>query len=227
MLKILIAVLTLSLVAPLHAQTGQTEGINANYKASSLDVKEWVGRFEVEGREAFDLRREIVAALELKPGQSVADVGAGTGLFEPLLANAVGSKGRVYAVDIAPKFLEHIAARAKQTGLTQVQTVLGTEKSIELPEGSVDVVFASDAYHHFVHYQDMLASIRKALKPGGRLFIVDFDIEAKDTSKSMLQHVGKKKGEFREQIVAAGFKFDRDLTLPQMKTNFVYRFVRE
>jgi ubiquinone/menaquinone biosynthesis C-methylase UbiE len=222
-----VAVLVLFLNAPIQAQTGQTEGINDNYKSRALDVKEWVGRFEVEGREAFDLRHEIVAAMELQPGQSIADVGAGTGLFEPLFASAVGTKGKVYALDIAPKFIEYIRSRAQQAGLTQVAAVLGTERSIELPEHSVDVVFASDAYHHFVHYQDMLASIRKALRPGGRLFIVDFDIEAKDTNRSMIQHVGKKKSEFSEQITAAGFKFDRDLTLPKMKTNFFYRFVKE
>ena len=212
------------LAAPVHAQVGQSEGINDSYKSQRLDVQEWVNRLEVEGREAYDLRREIVDALELQPGQAVADVGAGTGLFEPLLANAVGPKGTVYAIDIAPRFIDHMNQKAKEAGLTQIKTVLSTEKSIKLPANSVDVVFACDAYHHFVHYEDMLESIRTALKPGGQLVIVDFDIESKALSPSMVEHVGKTKGEFTRQITAAGFKFAEDLTLPEMKTNFIYRF---
>jgi ubiquinone/menaquinone biosynthesis C-methylase UbiE len=226
-LKQLIAILALVVCWPVYAQVGQTEGINDSYKGKNLDVREWVNRLEVEGREAFDLRREIVAAIELKPGQAVADVGAGTGLFVPLLANAVGTQGKVYAIDIAPRFIEHIDAKTRDAGLTQVKTVLSNEKSIELPAESVDVVFACDAYHHFVHYQAMLASIRKALKPGGQFVVVDFDVESKSLNPSMVEHVGKTKGEFRRQITDAGFKFAEDLTLPQMKTNFVYRFVKE
>jgi ubiquinone/menaquinone biosynthesis C-methylase UbiE len=221
-----IAFASLIVCSSVFAQAGQTEGINDSYKSPRLDVQEWVNRLEVEGREAYDLRREIVAAMQLKPGQRVADVGAGTGLFVPLLANAVGQNGLVYAIDIAPRFIKHIDTRIKEAGLSQVKTVISSERSIELPPSSVDVIFACDAYHHFVHYEDMLASIRKALKPGGQFVVVDFDIESKALSASMVEHVGKKKGEFTRQITDAGFKFDQDLTLPKMKTNFVYRFVK-
>ena len=219
-----IIIMLATALTPLHAQVGQSEGINDSYKSRTLNVKEWVDRFEVEGREAYDLRHQIVDALQLKPGQAVADVGAGTGLFEPLLANAVGPQGTVYAIDIAPRFIEHIKKKSKEARLTQIKTVLSTEKSIKLPSNSVDVVFASDAYHHFVHYEDMLESIRSALKPGGQFVVVDFDIESKALSPSMVEHVGKTKGEFTRQITAAGFKFAEDLTLPSMKSNFVYRF---
>jgi ubiquinone/menaquinone biosynthesis C-methylase UbiE len=225
-LHIPLILLSLAVSASLPAQTGQTPAINEPYKVKQLDVQEWVQRFEVEGREAFDLRQEIVAAMNLRPGQVIADVGAGTGLFEPLLANEVGPQGKVYAIDIVPRFIEHIDNKAQRAGLSQIKTVLSTERSIGLPANSVDVAFACDAYHHFVYYDAMLASIRRALKPGGRLFIVDFDKESKTLSPSMAEHVGQTKGEFTRQITAAGFKFDEDLTLPQMKTNFMYRFVK-
>lgn len=225
-LTALLATLLAFLSLPVAAQVGQTEGINDSYKSRNLDVQEWVDRLEVEGREAFDLRHEIVAAMDLRTGQAVADVGAGTGLFVPLLAKAVGTEGRVYAVDIAPRFIEHIRQKAKAAGLTQVEPVLSNETSIELPASSVDVVFACDAYHHFVHYPQMLASIRKALRPGGRFIVVDFDIESKAVNPSMVAHVGKSKGEFARQITDAGFTFGEDLTLPQMKTNFIYSFVK-
>jgi len=209
-----------------HAQRGQTEGINDNYKAQDLNAKEWVKRFEGESREVFVHRRDIVAALDVKTGASIADVGAGTGLFVPFLAQRVGGQGKVYAVDIAPAFIEHIRKKAKDENLTQVVAVLSTERSIELPANSVDLIFMSDAYHHFVHYKEMLASMHKALKPGGQLIVIDFDIEAKGVEAWLVEHVGEKKSVFRKQIEAAGFTFAKDMTLPAMKTSFIYRFTK-
>jgi ubiquinone/menaquinone biosynthesis C-methylase UbiE len=226
MMRSLFAALLVFCSPMLVAQQGQTEGINDSYKAPDLQIKEWTQRFESEGREAFDLRHEIVAAIGLKPGQAVADVGAGTGLFVPLLAEAVGRSGQLYAIDIAPAFINHIAGKARAAGLEQVRTVLSTERSIEMPPNSLDVIFTCDAYHHFVHYEDMLASMRRALKPGGQLIVVDFDINARGLSKSMIKHVGRSKREFSQQIQQAGFQFAEDLTLEGMKTSFMYRFVK-
>jgi len=208
------------------ADRGQTEGINDPYLAPDLKVSEWVQRFEGESREVFAFRHPIAASLDLKPGQSVADVGAGTGLYVPFLAERVGTTGKVYAVDISRPFIEHIRRKAKDTGLTQVTAVLGTEHSIELPANSVDMIFTSDAYHHFIHYQDMLASMRNALRPGGQLIVIDYDIEAEGLDPSIIEHVGKTKAQFRRQIEAGGFTFAGDMTLEGMKTNFIYRFVR-
>jgi ubiquinone/menaquinone biosynthesis C-methylase UbiE len=223
----LLATGLLSIVAGIAlAQRGQSPGINDPYLAPDLKVSEWVRRFEGESREVFVHRHQIAAALGLKPGQSVADVGAGTGLFVPLLAARVGKEGKVYAVDISRPFIEHITREAKKAGLSQVTTVLSNEHSIELPAGSVDMIFTSDAYHHFIYYQNMLASMHKALKPGGQLIVVDFDIEAEGLDKGMVEHVGRTKGEFRRQIEEAGFTFKEDMTLSGMKTSFIYRFVK-
>jgi ubiquinone/menaquinone biosynthesis C-methylase UbiE len=213
-------------LAACSEERGQTEGINDPYLSPDLEITEWVKRFEGESREVFSHRHKIAAALDLKPGQSVADVGAGTGLYVPFLAERVGKSGKVYAVDISRPFIEHITEKAKETGLSQVTAVLGTERSIELPANSVDMIFTSDSYHHFVHYQDMLASMHLALKPGGQLIVVDYDIEAGDLGAYLTQHVGKTKGEFRRQIEAGGFTFAQDMTLKEMKTNFIYRFVK-
>lgn len=209
------------------AERGQTAGINDPYLAPDLKINEWVERFQGESREVFAHRHKIAGSLDLKQGQSVADVGAGTGLYVPFLAERVGTTGTVYAVDISRPFVEYISKKAQEAGLSQVTTVLGTERSIELPANSVDMVFTSDAYHHFVHYQDMLASINKALKPGGQLIVVDYDIEAEGLDPYVVEHVGKKKSEFRRQIEEAGFKFSQDMTLPEMTTNFIYKFVKQ
>jgi ubiquinone/menaquinone biosynthesis C-methylase UbiE len=230
-MSVRILALTLGLVgiaiAAAAQERGQTEGINDRYLAPDLKITEWVERFEGESREVFAHRHRITAALDLKPGQAVADVGAGTGLYVPFLAERVGKSGKVYAVDISRPFIEHITRKAKENGLSQVTAVLGTERSIELPANSVDMIFTSDAYHHFVHYQDMLASMRKALKPGGQLIVIDYDIEAPGMEPSIIEHVGRKKGEFRRQIEAGGFRFAQDITLKEMKTSFIYRFVTD
>jgi len=200
--------------------------VNAPYRDPDLRIEEWVERLEGEGREAFDLRHAIVSAMRLRPGQSVADVGAGTGLFEPLLAAAVGPNGKVYAIDIVPKFVEHIEARAKERGLTQVQAVLGTEDSIRLPAASVDVVFVCDAYHHFENPQAMLASIREALRPGGQLYVVDFDRVEGRSEPFVLEHIRASKEEFTAEIEAAGFRFVEELEIEGMRQSFMRRFER-
>src|SRR5262245_17397316 len=85
-----------------------------NKSFENPDVKDFIGKFEVESREVYTHRKEIVAACKLKPGMAVADVGAGTGLFTRLFAKEVGEKGKVYAVDIAPRFVEHIEKTCKE-----------------------------------------------------------------------------------------------------------------
>ncbi len=200
---------------------GQTDGINAGYKASGMQAQTWASRFEVEGREVFDFRNEIITSLGLETGEQVADVGAGSGLFTPLLANTVGRSGTVYAVDIIPQFIEFIENKVEEAGLTQVETVLSSETSIELPTNSVDMVFTSDAYHHFVYYEDMLASIMSALRRGGELIIIEFDI---DKAPNMATHVGGTKEEFTRQVTTAGFELVEDFTLPAMETTFMRRF---
>jgi ubiquinone/menaquinone biosynthesis C-methylase UbiE len=216
--------LWLALALPLAAQV--PEDINAPYRAEDLDVAVWVERFETEGREAYDFRTEIVASIGLEPGQRVADIGAGTGLFEPLLARAVGPEGRVYAVDIVPDFVELIAERAAEAGLEQVEARLGTERSIEMPESSVDVVFISDAYHHFEHYADMLASMHRALVPGGKLVLVEFDRIEGESPEFVLEHIRASKEQFTREIEAAGFRMTADVTMDGMAQTFVRHFER-
>ena len=119
-------------------------------------------------------REKVAAAVGLKPGMVVADVGAGTGLFTRLFAKAVGPTGQVYAVDIAPKFLEHVRATSRGAGLRNVTPVLCSPDSVDLPPAAVDVAFVCDTYHHFEFPERTLASLRRAIKPGGKLVVIDF-----------------------------------------------------
>src|SRR3990172_10681849 len=122
--KLQLIFFTLLWSSAVFAQQAAARDVNAEYKAPDLVIQVWVDRFEGEGREVFDYRNDISAAIGLQEGQEVADLGAGTGLFVPLLADNVGVSGRIYAVDITPKFIEHIRKKVQERGLTQVETVL-------------------------------------------------------------------------------------------------------
>ncbi|MCF6207492.1 MAG: methyltransferase domain-containing protein, partial [Sulfurovum sp.] len=156
-------------------------GINAHYKKNP-EAETWIPRFERESREIFNVRYEILSAMNIKPGMSVADVGAGTGLFTGMIAEKVGPTGKVYAVDVVPKFLSYIEKRTAKDGYKNVTTVLCEEDSVSLPEASVDVMFICDTYHHFEYPTRSLQSIWKAMRPEGIVFVVDFNTDTSDDS---------------------------------------------
>jgi ubiquinone/menaquinone biosynthesis C-methylase UbiE len=105
---------------------------------------------------------------------TVVDVGTGPGYMLPFLGEAVGPSGRVIAEDIFPDFLEQARRRAEQSKLSNVTFVRGEEKDARLPAGAADVVLVLDVYHHFNYPADMLGSLRRGLKPDGRLVLVEY-----------------------------------------------------
>jgi len=204
------------------AEPSAKPGINAEYLKPDLDVTQWVERFEREGREIYDQRAAIVAAARLKPGMVMADIGAGTGLFTSAFSRAVGPKGKVYAVDIVPTFLDRIKERAASEGLANVQTVLCTERSVELPPNSIDLAFICDVYHHFEYPQSSLASLHRALRPGGEVLLVEFKRVPGQSSDWILNHVRAGQEVFTAEITAAGFQQIQEQDI--LKDNYVVRF---
>jgi ubiquinone/menaquinone biosynthesis C-methylase UbiE len=188
------------------------------------NARGFIERFESHDREVFAKRDEIVAALGLKPGMAVADVGAGSGLFTRLFADKVGREGRVYAVDISKEFLEHIAEESKKRGQAQVKTVAGSQDATNLEPGSVDLVFLSDVYHHFEDHEKMLASIHRALRPGGSLILIEFDRVEGKSSEFVLKHVRAGQAEFVKEIESAGFAVNAEAPRPKLSENFFVRF---
>ena len=179
-------------------------GINKPFEKPN--VKQFIGMFEREGRDSFDNRHEIVKECRLTPGMTVADIGAGTGLFTRMFSPLVGPRGRVYAVDISDEFVEHIDKDAKDEGLNNVMGVVCTPDSVNLPEGSIDLAFVCDTYHHFEFPQRTMASVHRALKPGGAVILIDFHrIEGK-SSPWIMGHVRAGQEVFTKEIVEAGFR---------------------
>ncbi|MBC7927948.1 MAG: methyltransferase domain-containing protein [Bryobacteraceae bacterium] len=180
-------------------------------KEANARYRDEAGRNQVaalltsEGRDIRQKPEELVKRLGLTPGMSVADIGTGVGYLLPYLSRAVGPSGTVYAEDIFPDFL----AKARKLGepLGNVKFIQGTERSAKLPSASVDRVVILDAYHHFDFPQQMLDSIAVALKPGGRLAVIEF--EKNDHSmdgRSAMQHIRLTRAEFVKEIEGFGFR---------------------
>ena len=139
---------------------------------------------------------------------------------------AVGPDGRVYAVDISPKFLAHLRARAAREDLARVEVVAGVEDSVELATASVDLAFVCDTYHHFEYPQSTLASLYEAIRPGGSLVIVDFERIPGTSPDWLLEHVRAGKQVFTREIETAGFELEAELTVEGLRDNYVLRFRR-
>jgi putative heme-binding domain-containing protein len=215
-----LAVCLLTLIPSSAQEKSIRPGINKDFE--NPDPKEYVQKFERESREIAAQAKEIVAACKLKPGMAVADVGAGTGLFSRKFAAAVGDKGKVFAVDIAPNFLRYIDKTCQESGIKNVKTIQCDQFSTRLPKNSVDLVFICDTYHHFEFPQKTLASIHEALRPSGQIILIDFHrIEGK-SRWFVLWHVRAGQEVFVREIKTAGFKLVSEEKF--LKENYFVRF---
>ncbi len=125
-------------------------------------------------RDSTERPNDLVQEIGVRAGMTVADIGTGPGYMLPFLSQAVGPEGKVFAEDIFDDFLKSAKTRAESMHLTNVQFIRGTERNPTLPAHSVDVILALDSYHHYDYPRDMLAEFREALKPGGKLAIVEY-----------------------------------------------------
>jgi len=201
---------------------GARHEINIPYE--NPDFEQWSAVFERPGREVYDRRHEIVEATGVWRGSVVADIGAGTGLFTRLFARHVGPPGKVYAVDISREFVKNILRTARAAGLANVEGIVNTQDDTLLPPDSIDIAFVCDTYHHFERPQAMLASIRRALRPGGVLIVVDFERVEGKSSAWVLEHVRTGRAEVIREIEAAGFRFAGEGDF--LRENYFLKFVR-
>jgi arsenite methyltransferase len=125
-------------------------------------------------RDRWQKPREVLAALDLKEGDVVADIGAGTGYFTMLFARAVGPRGKVYAVDISAPVLEYLQKEARKQDLNNIQTLVSRKDDPLLREGSVHLAFFCDTIHEISGRADFYRKVRHALKPNGRMAVIDW-----------------------------------------------------
>jgi cyclopropane fatty-acyl-phospholipid synthase-like methyltransferase len=180
---------------------GSSAAIDAQLGSRTAD--EWVATLETPSRIASLKIDDVVGRLRLKPGDVVADIGAGSGLFEGKLAEAVGSAGTIYAEDVDPKLLTHIADRAAAMKLSNVRTVLGTFTDPKLPARNVDVAFIYDVLHHIGDRAAYLKTLATYLKPTGRIAVVEFHPERGGHPNQPELHVPRTLGD--SLLASAGF----------------------
>jgi ubiquinone/menaquinone biosynthesis C-methylase UbiE len=190
--------LTFALLAAQAVWPQVASKANENYKTK--DGRDGVAKtLDNPNRDKTQKPEEIIAALDLKPGMGVADIGTGTGYMLPFLSRAVGPKGYVLGEDIAEDFLDRARARITSENLENTKLRLGTETDPNLPSG-LDIELVLDVYHHFDYPDKMLANLARALKPGGRLVIVDF------YKKDRPDHIRLEREDVVKEIEANGFR---------------------
>lgn len=179
----------------------------------------WLERPEREREERPDV---VIDALRLRPNDVVADLGAGTGYFTFRIAPRV-PRGRVYAVDIQPEMLTVVERRADAEGVPNVVSVLGSEQDPGLAPASVDVTLLVDSYHEFAYPAEMLAAIRRATRPGGRLVLVEYRAEDPDSPIRPLHTMTE--AQARREVEAAGFRFVE--SVPGLPLQHILVFARD
>jgi len=145
-----------------------------------------------------------IDALGIKPGQTVADLGAGSGYFSFRIAPLVGPTGKVLAIDIEPAMLEAIAQRAQREHVDNVATVHGSAQDPHLAPGSVDLLFMVDVYHELEYPYEMMTRVRAALKPGGRVALIEYRAEDPEVAIKPLHKMSER--QVRREMQAAGFR---------------------
>ncbi len=201
--------------------------INKDFLDPNMDVQRWIDRFELESREIFAGRQSILKATGVKPGQRIADIGAGTGLFTKLFAEATGPQGWVYAIDISPNFIEHIRTQLDKSDIYFASPILSSQRSITLPPDSIDLAFICDTYHHFEFVPETLASIHSALRRDGTLVVIDFERVPGKSRQWVIEHVRGDKNQFRKEIEAAGFDFVEEVQVPEFAENNLLKFKKK
>ena len=156
------------------AALGQVAGpANAGYRTSEGRAQV-AAALDAPDRDAKQKPVQLVEALGIQPGSTVVDLGTGAGYMLPYLSQAAGADGVVIAEDIQQDFLDRARGKAEREHLGNVRFVLGTDRDPGLPVGAADLVLVLDAYHHFDYPDRMLAKLADALRPGGRLAIVEY-----------------------------------------------------
>lgn len=141
-------------------------------------AEQWAKELDDPSRDSWQQPDRVVAAMQVAPGMTIADIGAGTGYFEPYLSRAVGPGGKVLAVDIEADMVSHLRERAARERLENVEARQAAPDDPGLPDASVDRALVVDTWHHIASRTAYAARIRSALKPGGELVIVDFRHDA-------------------------------------------------
>jgi arsenite methyltransferase len=174
------------------------------------DPKAYIGALEDPQRDAYQKPHEVVHALNLKPGEVIADIGAGSGYFTFHLARHVGEKGRVYAVDVSSDMILHVNRRIRELKTSNVVSILADPDDPLLPDQSVDRFFVCNVWHHIENQTKYLSLVKKMLKPGGEVIMIDFHKKELPIGPPIRMKIARE--DLIKQMESNGFRLAKDHT---------------
>jgi arsenite methyltransferase len=174
------------------------------------DPKSYIGALESPQRDAYQKPLEVMTALDLKPGEIIADIGAGSGYFTFRLAHHVGDKGKVYAVDVSPDMILHLNRRIREVKATNVVSILADPDDPLLSDGSVHRFFFSDSWHHIDNQTKYLLLMKKMLKPGGEVVMIDFHKKELPVGPPLSMKIARE--DLIKQMESNGFRLKKEHT---------------
>jgi ubiquinone/menaquinone biosynthesis C-methylase UbiE len=193
-------------------KSGDPNGINKWYMGRQIAQVmshfgiDWLERQE---REQEENTTQLLKNLAVQPGMVIADIGAGSGYHSTLLSNMVGN-GKVYAVDVEREMIAYLTDRINREGKKNIIPVLGTEKAVSLPTNSIDMMLLVDVYHEFSFPYEMAQSMLEALKPGGKLVLVEFRAEDPNVPIKAIHKMSEQQAV--KEFKAAGYSFEKNIS---------------
>jgi FkbM family methyltransferase len=193
-------------------KSGDPNGINKWYmgrQIAQVMSHFGIGWLERQEREQEENTTQLLKNLAVQPGMAIADIGAGSGYHSTLLSKMVGD-GKVYAVDVEPEMIAYLNERIKREGKKNIIPVVSTEKTVSLPANSMDMMLLVDVYHEFSFPYEMTRSMLEALKPGGKLVLVEFRAEDPNVPIKTIHKMSQQQAV--KEFKAAGFSFEKNIS---------------
>jgi ubiquinone/menaquinone biosynthesis C-methylase UbiE len=209
-MKVRTAILVFLLSHGFAAAQNPPQGTMEEMHRLHQDPKAYIALLEDPKRDAYQKPHEVLMALDLKPGETIADIGAGSGYFSFRLAQHVGEKGKVYAVDINPDMILHMNRRIRDMHVNNVVTVLSAPDDPLLMDSSIDRFFVCETWHHIENQPGYLTLMKKMLKPGGQIVMIDF--QKKDTPVGPPAQMKIAREDLMRQMEANGFRLAKEHT---------------
>jgi predicted methyltransferase len=203
-MKLFGALLTSALLAQVAlAQDNKPRDMHEMHRLHQ-DPKAYIAMLDDPARDAYQKPHEVIRALDLKPGEAIADIGAGSGYFTFRLAHHVGDAGRVYAVDVSPDMIVHLNRRIRDLQVKNVVSILSTPDDPLLADASIDRFFICDTWHHIGDHPHYLGLMKKMLKPGGQVVMIDFKKAETPVGPPMEMRIDR--DDLLKEMEANGFK---------------------